>query len=1041
MPSLRIPLVCAAVCAVVLASVSTVAAGRRETSARPPGSQGARNLEANARATGDHLSGFQITSQPAMHFGETPGKATGDTIDLMGPGGHYPYRGDFETAFARPAGPGYLPDGWTSIDHTSPANHWHVDTYGLVAPLAGRFAWCGDIAYASCDASDPVGGYGNSWFEILEFRKTVGAAATVRVQADLVYDVEPGYDYVYLQRRTSAHPQFEPVTGGQGRAWDGIGTVAVDYTFTYTAAELHEGTDIAVAFVFESDGAWSDADCLWGTSGAARIDNITVTLNATVYTENFEDGSLGPDWRATPYQGVGDFARVWRLLGDADDCLSNYSNLVAFIDDGLVVPGTGGTVGGPGNDYGPPGGFILNNTGGLLGPDYHLDNAIYSPIMNWPDSTKKGMSLAFDVYRHELLIPNDTPGMFYTWDVRTSFDGGNIGPFWWSRNFVYHGGPGYQRSINVVDDLVAPDVTQCQVRLGVWELGWQFGYGNGTNGTPAPYFDNVRVKVYPVSGPRIAVTETRLANDGFPASGTIDLVDLGNNSIRFDMAANISPRSHLRNDPGDSIWIDCTPRAGGTLTGNPVMHWRFARRNPLFDPYRALPASPVVGRITRTATGAIVANRFNFDLPDTGLIFPGDVLHYYFAAADNVAGDIKTATAPGAAELAGYGNPEPLAYPGVYTVKGLPSLRDALGTQPTLLFWNDFGFLGGEDEWHGALRQLCLERGRDYDVFDTHAPSSGVGNGLGGRATLPQIAGYLDILYSSGDLGSPTLSNGDFNGDPGSDVGLLDSWLALGDRDLFLTGDDLAGSLYSSGTTARAFLESRMGVNYGDGDVRDNIAGQTAPLVVTIADNPVFTTVAGWMAYGGCAGINDFDAVQPLGGATRLAQFTALGGVETPYPYAAAVLNFSGTSRVVSMNHDLRYVLHPGVKVLAPLSRRTILLQDVLNFFDVPNCQWLGESEVPDAPGVFAVTVHPNPFNPRVAVDWTLPRPGHLVVKVYDVRGALVRTLHDAVVTTTAGRLAWDGRDDGARGVPSGLYFVETRAEGLVDVRKVTLLR
>jgi hypothetical protein len=92
-----------------------------------------------------------------------------------------------------------------------------------------------------------------------------------------------------------------------------------------------------------------------------------VTVNGTPYTENFEDGLLGPDWVATPNVGVGDFARVWGLLGDSDDCASNYSKLVAFIDDGLVVPGTGGTVGGPGNDYGPPGGYIVNNTGGLLG--------------------------------------------------------------------------------------------------------------------------------------------------------------------------------------------------------------------------------------------------------------------------------------------------------------------------------------------------------------------------------------------------------------------------------------------------------------------------------------------------------------------------------------------------------------------------------------------------------------------------------------------------------------------------------------------------
>jgi hypothetical protein len=415
------------------------------------------------------------------------------------------------------------------------------------------------------------------------------------------------------------------------------------------------------------------------------------------------------------------------------------------------------------------------------------------------------------------------------------------------------------------------------------------------------------------------------------------------------------------------------------------------------------------------------------------------VLHYYFAATDHVAGDSRTSYVP--VDRSGFGNPEPQMYPSAFSVSGLPSISDAQGTQPRVLFWNDAGFHGGEDEWYGALRELCLVSGLDVDVFDTHAPTSGVGNGLGGRATVGQIAGYTDMLYTSGDLGTWTLSNGDFNADPGDDLGLLDAWFALGGRDLFMTGDDLANSLYGVGTAARVFLESRMGVTFQDPDVRDNIAGQTTPLVVSTASNPVFTTADSWVAYGGCLALNDFDRVVPFGGAIRLAQFTAPDGVATPYPYAAATLNVNGSGRIVSMNHDLSFVRHPDAKSPAPLGPRTRLLQDVLDYFGVPNCQGTGVSDVPDAAGAFAVSAHPNPFNPRVSVDWTLPRPGRLTVKVYDVRGALVRTLHDAVVTTTAGRLAWDGKDDGERGVPSGLYFVETRADGAVDVRKVTLLR
>jgi hypothetical protein len=1005
----RILLLCAVACAALIAPVAVAAAER------------------------------QVTSQPAMHFGEAPGKATGDTIDLMGPGGLYPYRGDFETANARPGGDGNLTDGWTSVDHTAPPGHWHVDTHGLVAPLVGQFAWCGDLAYASCDASDPVGGYGNSWFDILEFRKTVGAAATVRVQADLMYDVEPGYDYVYLQRRTSAHPQFEPVAGGQGLVWDGIGTVALDYTFTYAAGELYEGTDIAVAFVFKSDGAWSDADCLWPTSGAARLDNLAVTLNGTTYAEDFEDGRLGPDWAAVPRLGVGDFARVWQQLGDLDDCASNYSKLVAFIDDGLVVPGTGGTTGEPGFDYGPPGGFVVNATGGLLGPTYHIDNSVLSPVMTWPDPGKGGMSLAFDVYVHEPLIANDTAGIMYTWSVRSTAGGDINAAAWKSRGFLYYGGPQYRRHAIMVDDLIVADATQCQVAVGVEQMGWLFPPGD-LRSSPAPYFDNVRVKVYESSGPHIAVTQSRLANDGFPAIGDIDLVDLGRNSIRFDMAANIAPRTHSRNDPGDSIWIDVSPRNGGALTGNPVMHWTFAIRNPLFDPYRTLPANPVVGKVTRTADGAVVANRYHFDLPDTGMIFPGDVLHYYFAATDDVAGDIRTATAPGASSLVHFGDPAPSLYPGLYAVSGLPSIRTAAGAQPGLLFWNDAGIGQGDMQWLESLQQLGLEPGVHFDVYDTHAPSSGLGNGLGGRATAAQIDGYTDMLYSAGDLSSPTLSNGDFYRDPGNDLALLNAWFALGGRDLFLSGDDLAYSLYSSGFVARTFLESRLGVAYGDPDLRDNIAGQVAPVVVRTLPNPVFSAPTRWVAYGGCPGVNDFDAVQAFGGALRLAQFTAPGGASTPFPYAAATLRTLDDNRAVFMNHDLAFVSDPSAQLSSPLPMRTRLLSDVLRFFCYPSCASAVDQELA-VPGVFAVTTHPNPFNPKVAVDWTLPRPGRLVVKVYDVRGALVRTLHDAVVTATAGRLAWDGRDDAARGVPSGLYFVETRADGMVDVRKVTLLR
>jgi hypothetical protein len=613
-----------------------------------------------------------------------------------------------------------------------------------------------------------------------------------------------------------------------------------------------------------------------------------------------------------------------------------------------------------------------------------------------------------------------------------------------SRNFVYYGGPNYLRVGGVVDDLMAPGATTVQLTLGVIELGWSFGYGNGTNGTPAPYFDNVSVKAYATSnGPRMVGDEIRLANDGFPKIPTIDYADLGANSVRFDMAASVALRTHLWNDPGDSIWIDCTARNGAVLT-EVTMHWQFAVKNPLFtDAMRTgLAASQTSGTVPGNVTyvwkpaptpPSIVANRFNFDLPDTGMLFPGDVLHYYFTATDDIGGVPVTSTLP--ANLTGFGLSN-RTYNTTFTVNCLPSMNGTglAGEQPSLLFWNDFGFRGGEDEWYGALSALGLRQGIEYDVYTTNGPSSGVGNGLGGRAVADQIKYYTDMLYTCGDINAMAMGT---TSDRSLDIPLMNAWFAEPGRDLFMTGDDLASNMAAVSLT---FLETKMGVTYaGDTNLRDNIADQTTPLVKTIAGNGVLQDNLEWIAYGGCFGINDFDVVTPLGTATRLAQFTAPGGVSTPYPYAAAIGNVAGDDKVVSMNHDLFYVMTPGKGIPAPIAARAKLLSDVLNYFGVSN----NPGNIVGVPGAglsFGVESYPNPFNPSLTLKYTLKAPGNVVMKVYNVRGELVKTLLNGFVETPT-PIVWDGSNDQGSTVSSGVYFVETRAGGDVNVQKATMVK
>ncbi len=158
------------------------------------------------------------------------------------------------------------------------------------------------------------------------------------------------------------------------------------------------------------------------------------------------------------------------------------------------------------------------------------------------------------------------------------------------------------------------------------------------------------------------------------------------------------------------------------------------------------------------------------------------------------------------------------------------------------------------------------------------------------------------------------------------------------------------------------------------GDLRPHIAGQTTPLVVKVPGNPVFTTAVSWVAYGGCAAINDFDGATPLEGAVRLAQFTAPDGTSTPYPYSAATLMASGTNRVISMNHDLSFVIDPA-KGASPAPARVVLLSNVIDYFGVSYNPGSPVGGVPGAAPICRSPAIPNPFNPecRSATRWRAP--------------------------------------------------------------------
>ena len=351
----------------------------------------------------------QDNSSPRVEFPTATASSAVDTTYLLGGPGSWD--GSFET-------PGGLPDwhGWTHEDvNPSIDNHWHVSTY-MADQIAGQgpgnhAMYCGDETIPACDPPDTVGGYGNGWLEEIEWIQAVADPAqpvTVRLTGEMNFDTEDGYDYVYLSIDRGSTSEILA-------SWSGMGSEVLDFTTILSPGEFTgpDGNQVHLVWRFHSDGAWSDEGCGFPTRGACQIDDLSVFLDGNLITfDDFEPGSP-VSWNQAALFGVGDFSSLRNNLGERDPCPDRFNNsyMVNFIDDGVVVPGTGGTAC---IDwcYGP-GGWVVNHNGGLLQDlqgEWYLNNRVISPPIAWVPG-KELASLAMDLYLDDGYT-DGTPAFF-----------------------------------------------------------------------------------------------------------------------------------------------------------------------------------------------------------------------------------------------------------------------------------------------------------------------------------------------------------------------------------------------------------------------------------------------------------------------------------------------------------------------------------------------------------------------------------------------------------------------------------------------------
>jgi flagellar hook assembly protein FlgD len=85
--------------------------------------------------------------------------------------------------------------------------------------------------------------------------------------------------------------------------------------------------------------------------------------------------------------------------------------------------------------------------------------------------------------------------------------------------------------------------------------------------------------------------------------------------------------------------------------------------------------------------------------------------------------------------------------------------------------------------------------------------------------------------------------------------------------------------------------------------------------------------------------------------------------------------------------------------------------------------------------------VEPNPFSGSTTVRFSLVREEQVVLRIYDARGMLVKTLEDRLMPSGQHQVVWDGTDNLGRRVAAGVYFTRFAAGAYSATEKTMFLR
>lgn len=97
------------------------------------------------------------------------------------------------------------------------------------------------------------------------------------------------------------------------------------------------------------------------------------------------------------------------------------------------------------------------------------------------------------------------------------------------------------------------------------------------------------------------------------------------------------------------------------------------------------------------------------------------------------------------------------------------------------------------------------------------------------------------------------------------------------------------------------------------------------------------------------------------------------------------------------------------------------------------------DQNMPSCPGIN--NIYPNPFNPETTIVYQVAQREKLIISVYNLKGQKVATLFNGMAEPGEHNLAFSGKTDQGKSLPSGLYLLHYQSGNVQQSKKLILLK